>query len=83
MFLFGFLKSTVFLFNYWYIQVQEGHSQSDGEMMDFCDSVQFKEHPLFSQDPHALQIILYYDDVEFCNPLGAYRKKHKLGKHNS
>ena len=27
----------------------------------------------------ALQVILYYDDVEICNPLGSRTKKHKLG----
>ena len=26
----------------------------------------------FSQDPHALQIIAYYDEVELCNPLGTH-----------
>ena len=40
----------------------------------------FKTHPLFSVCPTALQIFLYYDDVEVCNPLGANVKKHKLGK---
>ena len=27
----------------------------------------------------VLQIIAYYDELELCNPLGAYVKKHKLG----
>ena len=36
-------------------------------------------HPLFSQDPQALQIISYYDKLELCNPLGTHVKKHKLG----
>lgn len=30
--------------------------------------------------PQALQIIMYHDDVEVCNPLGSYRGVHKLGK---
>ena len=46
---------------------------------DFSDGSFFKEHPLFSVDPHALQIVVYYDEVEPANPLGSYRGKHKLG----
>ena len=28
----------------------------------------------------GLQLFLYFDEVEICNPLGSKRKKHKLGK---
>ena len=35
----------------------------------------FKEHPIFSEDPTALQIIGFYDDVEVTNPLGLKMKK--------
>lgn len=48
-------------------------------MGDVCDGELFRTHQLFSVDPQSLQIILYYDDVEVCNPLGASVKKHKLG----
>ena len=47
---------------------------------DFCDGNIFKTHPLFSRDPSALQLMLYYDEVEIANPLGAKTGKHKLGK---
>lgn len=47
---------------------------------EFCDGTLFKSHELFSQKPLALQLIIYYDDVEVCNPLGSYRGVHKLGK---
>ena len=48
-------------------------------LADFCDGALYKSHPLFSSDPHALQIVGYFDDVEVVNPLGSYVKKHKLG----
>lgn len=48
-------------------------------MGDFCDGEQFKEHSLLKDDPTALQICLYYDDLEICNALGSKTKKHKLG----
>lgn len=48
-------------------------------LSDFCDGDLFASHPLFSLHSSALQIILFYDDVEICNPLGSRTKKHKLG----
>lgn len=48
-------------------------------MGDFCDGDYFKQHNLFKVNPVALQICLYYDDMEICNALGSNIKKHKLG----
>ena len=47
---------------------------------DFCDGTYFKNYALFSIHGNALQIMMYYDDVEVCNPLGSHTKIHKLGK---
>ena len=49
-------------------------------LMDYCDGTDFHSHPLFSVCRTGLQIQLYYDDVELCNPLGSSRTKHKVGK---
>lgn len=48
-------------------------------LTDYCDSVSFKSHPLFSVHHMCLQFFLYYDDIEFCHPLGSKKHKHKLG----
>lgn len=56
-----------------------GHPQSNGLMSDYCDGSSFAQHPLFSVEPQSLQILLYYNDVEICNPLGTKVKRHKLG----
>ena len=48
-------------------------------MGDFCDSQAYKDNSLFQEDKSALQIQLYYDDVEAVNPLGSNTKVHKLG----
>ena len=40
---------------------------TSGLLGDYCNGKQFKSHPLFSADPYALQINLYYDEVEVCN----------------
>ena len=46
----------------------------NGLLGDFCDGFLFKAHNL---DPCGLQIQLYYDEDEICNP---HRGVHKLGK---
>ncbi len=63
-----------------YTQVHNCHSDREGFMRDYCDSENFKSHPLFSVKRGAIQIFLYYDDVEVVNPLGSKRGIHKLGK---
>jgi hypothetical protein len=52
---------------------------TEKQVCDFHDGCVYKSHPLFSIHPNALQVCLYYDDVEFCNPLGSKKTKHKLG----
>ena len=54
------------------------HSLSEGFLGDYCDGELYTTSALFQEDPCALQIQLYYDELELCNPLGS--KKHKLGK---
>ena len=40
----------------------------------------FLSHPLFSLHPNNLQLFLYYDHVELCNPLRSKKHKHKFGE---
>jgi hypothetical protein len=60
-------------------QIMLSHAKYDGCLSDFCDGTLFKTYLLFSEHSNALQIILYYDDLELCNPLGSNTKKHKIG----
>ena len=53
--------------------------RSDGLINDYCDGSDFSQHPLFIAHPNALQIMLYFDDVELCNPIGTKAKIHKMG----
>ena len=48
-------------------------SQSPNTLID---GSAFNEHLLYSKDHKALQIVLYFDELEICNRLGS---KHKLG----
>lgn len=54
--------------------------RSDDYLSDFCDGSLFKNHPLFQTHPDALQLIIYFDELEVCNPLGSHSGIHKLGK---
>lgn len=56
-----------------------GRIQSSNKLMDVCDGKRYKEHPLYSGDKTALQVMMYFDELEVCNPIGSNRKKHKLG----
>ncbi|XP_053491310.1 uncharacterized protein LOC128614059 isoform X1 [Ictalurus furcatus] len=64
-------------------QVRESFLQDKqsgiGVNKDINDGSYFQNHALFSQQKHALQILLYYNDFETANPLGSKRGIHKLG----
>lgn len=56
-----------------------GPRQSEaGFLYDIIDGDIFKSHPLFSVRPNALQLILYTDEIDLCNPLGSRASKNKL-----
>ena len=50
----------------------------DGYLADICDGSAYKQHHLFSVRSNCLGILLYYDDLELCNPLSS---RTKLGSH--
>lgn len=50
----------------------------DGFMRSHRDGSQFKLCTLFQQNPHAIRIQLFGDEVETTNPLGSKIKKHEL-----
>lgn len=50
----------------------------DGVLYDICDGSLFKNDSFFTAHPDALQIIIYHDGVEVCNPLSSHAGKHKL-----
>lgn len=50
----------------------------EGFFQDIVDGSLLKSHPLFSEKPNALQIVLYTDEIEICNPIGSFASKNKL-----
>lgn len=45
---------------------------------DICHGNYYKKSIFFSKNTDALQILLYQDAFEVCNPLGAFKSKHKI-----
>uniref|UniRef100_A0A1X7TTU7 Reverse transcriptase Ty1/copia-type domain-containing protein n=1 Tax=Amphimedon queenslandica TaxID=400682 RepID=A0A1X7TTU7_AMPQE len=60
------------------LELVTGHSRSDGLLGNFCDSKSFNMQALFSSEPHALQLMIYYDDLKLCNPFGTKTNVHKM-----
>lgn len=70
----------VCVYLYMHVQITVDHRRSDNLLEDFCDAKKCNTHPFFSSTQKlTLQLILYFDELEVCNPLGSSRKKHKLG----
>ena len=55
------------------VQAEVFNDHSSGLFLgDFCDGFMYREHPLFTVNDKALQIIGCYDDLEIVNPIGFY-----------
>ena len=65
------------------IQITSSPHQLIGNKLgDVCDGDMFREHPIFHQNPQAIQIVAYYDEMETANALGPKASKNnKLGVH--
>ena len=50
-----------------------------GFLSNICNGSIFRNHPTFRENSQSLQLILYYDDLEICNPLGKGAGLHKVG----
>lgn len=48
-------------------------------LLSFQDGLLFQKCAFLKQHPNALQFILYYDELEVCNPLGSKAGNQKLG----
>lgn len=60
-------------------EIHTVRSKNDMFLRDYCDGSFCKNHPLFSDEDTALQIVAYFDELEVTNPIGSYVNTHKLG----
>ena len=70
---------TSILFKNFLCKVLNDHRSPDEKLRDLCDGGLFSTNFLLTASKDSIQIQLYYDDVEVCNPLGSKAKIHKLG----
>ena len=55
------------------------HSRADNLIGDYCDGIFLKTDPYLQNNPNALQLLLYFDEVEVCHVLASHRGEQKLG----
>lgn len=56
----------------------ERHLCVGGQYKDFCCGDIYKESSIFSTDPYAIQLQIFTDDFEPCNPLQSKAGVHKM-----
>jgi len=54
------------------------HNSHDGNLRDLCDGSYLCSHPLFSNNPQSIQLLLYFDDFTTVNPIGHQVKQYKF-----
>ncbi|XP_031632648.1 uncharacterized protein LOC116346626, partial [Contarinia nasturtii] len=55
-----------------------GHTCKEGDYIDFCCGSVYKSRSIFQKFPNSLQIQIFLDDFEPCNPLGSKATLHKI-----
>lgn len=62
------------------MQITSNHKRNDNCIEDYVDSIMATQHPLLvTTEELSIHLMMYFDELEVCNPLGSARKKHKLG----
>jgi hypothetical protein len=75
---FAKLVEALYKLSDFYHWIDNHHRSDDSMIRDICDGDYIKNHPIFSRNHRALQILLYTDELEIVNPLGTHVKKHKI-----
>ena len=62
-----------------YAEIQRDKQSSPGVYRSYEDGSRFLNNPLFQEHPKKIQLHIYLDEVQVCNPVGSYN--HKLVCH--
>lgn len=73
-------NGVCFHFMYYTIRYSKPVMKFMANFLTFVMDLSTKNHPLFQAHPSSLQLIVYFDELEVCNPLGSHSGVHKLGK---
>lgn len=55
-----------------------GHTCKVGEYVDFCCGKIYQDSDIFKGHINSLQLQIYQDDFEVCNPIGSKKTIHKV-----
>ena len=58
-----------------YLEITKAKQTVPGLYTRYEDGVRYRENPLFVAYPNSLQIHVYLDEVQLCNPTGSYNHK--------
>lgn len=61
-----------------YLESGRSRGSKDGIIRDIHDGSLLMNHPILSEDPSAIGIMLYQDDLELANALGSAKGQHKI-----
>lgn len=61
------------------LQVLKDHLRTDGLIGDYCDASFIRNDPYLQDNENALELVLYFDEVEVCDALASHRGERKLG----
>ena len=57
---------------------EDPYFHEDGVVKDVRDGACFRENEFFKNNPDAVPLVLFMDELELCNPLGSGKTKHKI-----
>ena len=57
-------------------RVKKEHNED--AFYDIYDGMLYKNDGHFSGKDHTLELIIYHDDLQVCNPLGSKAEQHKI-----
>ncbi|XP_065901791.1 uncharacterized protein [Dysidea avara] len=60
-------------------EIVKDNCRTDGLIGDYCYASFIRNDPYFQDNENALQLLLYFDEVEVCDALASHRGEHKLG----
>ena len=57
---------------------EDPYFHEDGVVKDVRDGSWFRENEFFVNNPDAVPLVMFQDELELCNPLGSGKTRHKI-----
>ena len=59
-------------------KLEDPYNPEEDVIKDTRDGACFQENEFFQNNPDAVPLVVFQDELEICNPLGAAKTKHKI-----